>query len=314
MPLKTDVKRAGFSTSLGQKLVFFGNESLATGIECDGQILQSLIDYGHIIEAVILRGSGPAKTEWAVERIAKQHNIPTIWVSTKEELQQTTMHLQSEIAVLASFGMIIPSSVLDAFTFGIINVHPSLLPVYRGSSPIEQALLDGKKETGVSIMQLNSKMDEGPLFLQETIQIDDTTTKQQLYEKVVAVAVDILPNALVDIVSGSLRPFQQTGTPSYTPLISKHDGKVSTDEPAEFIVKKIKAYSGWPKVKMTINDIPCAILDARANETASLPVTTPIYEDGIIKINTEEGVLEILSLQPDGKKPMAAKDFANGYL
>ena len=315
MPLKAEFQRTSISSLLGQRLVFFGNEKLATGIESKAPLLTSLVEYGHEIEAIILRGKQDKKKPLAVEQVALEHNIEVYWVQTKADLNSVVNNLNSEIAVLASFGMIVPKEVLDAFKFGIINVHPSLLPHYRGSSPIEQAIIDGLDETGVSLMQLSEKMDEGPIFIQETVPIPQSCSKQDLYELLVSQASPLLPESIVDIISGKLSSSPQIGTATYTPLIKKQDGLIDFELPAEEIERRVRAYADWPKAQAAIKSMEILLHKTRVNDDHQLqPGEIKIIDKKILLVGTKTSSLEITELQPVGKKIISAQAFINGYL
>lgn len=163
-------------TPKSHKIIFFGTEdnSLAT--------LQRLVEHGFSVAAVITkpdaaRGRGQKITEPPVKTYAKQHEIP-VWQPDKlREIIDNIKNLQPIAGVLVSYGKIIPQSVIDLFEPGIINIHPSLLPRWRGPSPIEAAISHRDEKTGVTIMKLDARMDGGPIYAQEKIQLDQTETK-----------------------------------------------------------------------------------------------------------------------------------------
>lgn len=313
MALKTQFTHVGTSRLLGQRLVFFGNEQLATGVECRANILRSLYDFGHEIEALVLKGK-PNKQPYAVEAFSEEKQIPVHWVETKNELIRFCDNFTSSIAVLASFGMLVPESVLNSFRDGIINVHPSLLPKYRGSSPLEQAILDDLSETGVSLMQLVKEMDEGPVLLQETISMPKKATKQQLYELIIDKVTTTLPETIVDAASGFLKASPQTGVPSYCPIIRKSDGLVSVETPASTIDNMVRAYAGWPKTKISFDSVDLLIHQSKiftARTFSSKGLF--IYDKNRLILSTIDGQLEIEKLQPTGKKIMDARSFINGF-
>jgi len=271
-----------------QKIVFFGNEKLATGINgVEPVILNSLRRAGYVIEQVVV---GPIN-----------------------ELQPH----ESRLAVLAAYGHIIPQSVLDQFPLGIINIHPSLLPKYRGSTPIEQAILDGETKTGVSIMQLSFKMDEGPLYAQRTVQLSGKETKGELTAKLHELGAEMLIEVLPAIFSGDLQPRQQPhpDRATYTRRLTKQDGSIEWNKSAEEIVREIRAYSGWPKSSCTLFGIDMSILEAGVSDGWGSSVGTVSVDLGTKKIRVQcnQSSLEIITLQPAGKKPMDVVAFLNGY-
>ena len=152
-------------------IVFFGNEKIATGLDKTNlATLNKLIDNGYKIDAIFSPyKKTTSRNEHSLEvfEFAKKRNISIYTDYSQTELQNILDNLPSQIGILVAYGKIVPQSIIDHFKYGIVNIHPSLLPKYRGSTPIESAILDGIKITGVSIMQLSNQMDAGPVFAQE---------------------------------------------------------------------------------------------------------------------------------------------------
>lgn len=268
------------------KVVFFGNEKLATGIPTPQPLIKNaVVSAGFEIEQVV---TGP--------------------------LSELEAH-EAKIAVLAAYGRLIPQSVLDQFPLGIINIHPSLLPQYRGTTPIEQAMLDGVQKTGVSIMRLTAGMDEGPLYKQKTIHLDGTESKQALTERLQQLGAELLEEFLPGIASGDLQPRSQPhpARATYTSKITKEDGKLDWNKPAERLEREIRTYQGWPKSYTTIGTISVIITEARIVTTGVPQPGQLMVEKSRLLIGTGTDWLEILSLQPVGKKEMPVVAFLAGY-
>jgi len=228
--------------------------------------------------------------------------------------------------VLASFGVMIPAEVLEVFEpEGILNIHPSLLPKYRGPSPIESAILNGDNEFGVSVMKLVPKMDAGPIYTQATLSglpLDKDLIYQRLAEAGARMTLGVMKTdelkneRMKDPEEEKLRvgwlekvknPEPQDDTrATYTEKLTKSMGVLHPEtESAEEILRKIVAYQGFPKAKYTFFGVNCIILEAhicKPNETAVLPL--PCANGQILGIDR---------LQPEGRKPMDAKAFLNGY-
>lgn len=268
------------------KVVFFGNEKLATGIPSpEPHIKNAVIAAGFEIEQVV---TGPLKD-------LKPHD--------------------ANMAVLAAYGHIIPQRVLDEFPLGIINIHPSLLPQYRGTAPIEQAILDGLEKTGVSIMKLTAGMDEGPVYKQKTVHLSDTESKQELTEKLQLLGADMLKEILPSIADGILQPRNQPhpDRATYTRKIDKSDSIIDLQESARDIERKIRAFGGWPQSRTSLSDMDVIITKAAiVEENASHPGQIIVEKDRLI-IGTGHGWLEVLELKPLGKKEMPVKAFLAGY-
>lgn len=269
------------------KLVFFGNEKLATGISVNISVKQALINNGY-----------------------KIHSVDKDLEDKEEELHS----LKPDIGVLVAYGRILPKTVIDIFPYGIINIHPSLLPQGRGPTPIEEIILSGKNKTGVSIMQVAEGMDEGPIIAQQAIDLTGTETKQELADRLLTLGCRLLIKCLDDILSGKAKPLPQSeNEASYTKKISKEDGIIAWDKPAILIEREIRAYAGWPKSKAKINDVDCIILDADVLEAESKPGEIKTDKNTLI-VGCGKNSLTIQRLQPSGKKPMTAGEFIRGYI
>ncbi len=204
--------------------------------------------------------------------------------------------------VLASFGVMIKSDVLDLFEpEGILNIHPSLLPSYRGASPIESAILNGDKDFSVSIMKLVLAMDAGPIYHQETLH-DLPFCKNEIYKALAEYGA----KWITENISALPEPFNQDNEKAtFTKKFEKSDGIFDfKTTPSEVAFRKIVAFQGFPKVKYTFFGLPCIILEAhvlKQGETAALT------------ISCLDGALGVDRLQPEGRKAMDAKSFLNGY-
>lgn len=197
---------------------------------------------------------------------------------------------KSEIAVLAAFGKILPEDVLNHFKYGILNIHPSLLPKYRGASPVQSAILNGDNQTGVTVMKLDDKMDHGPILAQEKIQILPTDTSESLYQKLFPLGAKLIVENMKDYISGKKNLIEQNHqAATYTKPLTRNDGyiDISNIEPIKF-ERMVRAYFPWPGV----------------------------WIKTILNTNEEERIVKFLpdkEIQVEGKKPMSYKDFLNGY-
>jgi methionyl-tRNA formyltransferase len=269
------------------KIVFFGNEKLATGVsEVDPVIKNALLESGYAIEQTV---TGPLST-------LRPH--------------------EAKIAVLAAYGQIIPQKTLDEFPQGIINIHPSLLPAYRGPTPIEQAILDGATKTGVSIMQLTAGMDEGPLYKQKAVHLSGTDTKTELTKQLQALGAELLLEVLPNIISGELKPRQQPhpDRATYTKKITKEDGVLDWQKSAEELERQIRAYQGWPGSKTNLAGKEVTITQAHislSDETPGKVEVTPGLNTIIVHCGHNSLCIE--KLQPAGKKEMTSKAFIAGH-
>lgn len=268
--------------------VFFGNEKLATGIEKpEPLILQAALDAGFEVEQVVTG-----------------------------RLSDLNPH-KSKIAVLAAYGRIIPQRILDEFPLGIINIHPSLLPLYRGPTPIEQAILDGAAKTGVSIMKLTAGMDEGPIYKQRTLHIEPRESKQSLTTRLQQLGADLLRENLQDIYDGILKPRKQPhpDRATYSRKVTKEDGILDFSKSAATLEQEIRAYAGWPKSRTSLAGIDVIITSTHVvSSSDKKPGDIEVdQKQGLILIHTNKDILSIDSLKPAGKAEMTAKAFLAGY-
>lgn len=258
-------------TKKSKTILFFGTENFSLSA------LKSLIEADYKIGAVITkpdtpRGRGHKLTPPLVKTLAIEHGIPVWQPRDIRDIKPDISKLDDPVGVLSSYGKIIPQSILDLFTPGIINIHPSLLPKYRGPSPIESAILNGDELTGVSIMRLVSKMDAGPVYAQESLELTGTEAKPELYEKLSGIGSSLLLKKLPAILDGTLQPEPQNeSNATYCALLKKSDGQLNPLEmTAEQAERKIRAYIGFPKTRLKIEGEDVIITKAH---TASQPKT-----------------------------------------
>jgi methionyl-tRNA formyltransferase len=290
------------------KLVFLGNERLATGVSTDVPTLRGLVAAGCDMTAVVANhneGISRKSKPLEIAQVAHAYHIPVLMperlISIADKLRATG----AKAAVLVAFGKIIPQEVLDLFPDGIINVHPSLLPKLRGSTPVETAILNGLEETGVSLMRLVPEMDAGPVYAQKRIPLDGAETKFQLAQKLLEEGSKLLLENLDDILAGRLpTKIQDETEATYSRLLSKADGHIDFNEPAIDIERKVRAFLGFPKTRAKIHGHDVVITKSRLAESKG---------DGALVVNCQPGYLEILELTAPSGRTMSGKDFLLGY-
>lgn len=292
---------------INNPIIFFGTEDFSA------VSLQKLIDEKFNIVGIITKpdskkGRGQKLHAPIVKEIGIKHGIQVLQPQKMTEVVDFVQQFDNPCGVLVSYGKIIPQNIIDLFTPGIINVHPSLLPKYRGPSPIESAIYNGDNETGVSIMQLSARMDAGPVYAQETIEITQETTANTFYNDAGELGAKLLANTLPDIISGKKHPTEQPEEEaSYCQLLNKSN---SILDPAKMTAsqaeRQVRAYEIFPKTKLQIEDYTCII-----NKASVIKDQT----DATLKIKfSDNNYLNILELTaPNGKK-MTAESFRNGYL
>lgn len=265
--------------------IFFGNEKLATGVPTPEPLIRNAaIKAGFELEQVITG-----------------------------KLTELKPH-KAQLAVLAAYGRIIPQAVLDEFPLGIINIHPSLLPLYRGPTPIEQAILDGADKTGVSIMRLTAGMDEGPIYKQKTLQIRPGESKESLTKRLQMLGAELLTEVLAGIADGKLSPRQQPhpDRATYSHKITKEHGELDFSKPAEVLEREIRAFMEWPKSHTKLANIDVIITSASVINYSSQPGTFEVGNKQLV-IYCGEDALVVNKLKPAGKPEMTAQAFIAGY-
>lgn len=290
------------------KLIFFGNERLATGVSIDTSVLKALVAAGYDVLAVVVNHNqkrSRIKRDPEIIEAARQLNIPVFLPENLETLQDDLQKLQPEAAVLVAYGRIVPKDIIDIFPKGIINLHPSLLPKYRGPTPIEQTILDGATKTGVSLMKLVAQMDEGPVYSQEVLELTGNETKQELANKLLELGKDMLIHELPSILDGSLRPVaQKNAEATHTKPLQKSNGLINWQLPAEVIERQIRAYQGWPKSITKFFGHDVIVTKVRM-------VDPEVGGDFIIECGL--GWLEIEQLTAPSGRTISGAEFLRGY-
>ena len=210
---------------------------------------------------------------------------------------------------MVSFGRIIPQEIIDLFTPAIVNVHPSLLPKYRGPSPIESAILNGDEKTGISLMKLSKEMDTGDVYSQEEIELSKTETASGLYKTCGEIGAEMLVRDLPKIISGEIKGQKQDDSQAeYCQLLKKSDALLSQDkQTAEQAEQQIRAFEIFPKSKIKLGEHLIIVKSAKvvSSNPENSPLTLKFAEGTFLKIER--------LITPNGKET-AAKSFENGYL
>lgn len=308
-------------TKTSKPIVFFGNERLATGVETTAPTLTSLINADYNIVAVVASNDVSAsrkQRDLEVAEVAKAYDIPVFLPKKLSEIRDILKQLNAEAGVLVAYGKMVPQSIIDIFPRGIINIHPSLLPLHRGPTPVESVILNGEQVTGVSLMGLVKEMDAGPIYAQQRFALTGKESKQQLADALLKMGGDMLLNTLSGILESNIEPTPQNGPRvTYDRLISKKDGELGWQKPAEQLAREIRAYAVWPGsyTKLAGKDviITKAHVKKIAQDQTSKPGAIEINKDGDILITTSDGILVIDSLKPAGKKEMPATAFVAGH-
>lgn len=234
---------------------------------------------------------------------------------TTGDFRQKINQINPDYLVVADYGKIIPEFLLQKPKKMPLGVHPSLLPNYRGASPITQSLMQGKKATGITIFSLNQEVDAGPIILQEKIKITPSDDYLSLRKKLACLGASVLLKSLIKIEKNQILPQPQDSCKvTYAPKLTKKDGLIDWLKPAETIENLVKAAINWPTAYTYRQGKTIKITRAKAIcQPASLPPATVLEtkKDGIY-LATGKGILQIISLKPEGKKEMPAWNFVCG--
>lgn len=287
-----------------------------------------LFPEGYEIVTVITRpdkpvGRGKEIVFSPVKRFALSQDIPA-WQPGSLKRPENIAALkayQADVYIVAAFGQILPQAVLDLPRFGTLNIHASILPKYRGVSPISEAILQGDSETGVTIMLIDAGVDTGPILLQRTLSISEDDTTGSLTSKLAALGASALLEALPLWVPGKIIPQPQDEQfATHTHMLHKEDGEISWNSPAEVLARTIRAYTPWPGAYTHWEAKLLKIISAHAAPShpgsEAKPGTVGLHKESehqILTVATGDGLLFVDKLQLEGKKVMNADEFLRGY-
>ncbi len=231
-----------------------------------------------------------------IEQLAKAAQIPVITTEkiNSPEVIEKIKSTKAKLGIMADFGQIIGNEILSYPSFGVINIHPSLLPRHRGPSPIQQIILDGDTITGVTLILTVNKMDAGPIISQVSVKLSGTETSSILKEYLGRLAANLLLNSLPYYLAGDLKPLEQNDEKAtYTHLFNKNDGEVTSETSELEAERKVRAFDSWPKVY------------TKLKSGKTIQITASHFN--------EDGGLVIDRVKPEGKKEIPYQDFINGY-
>jgi methionyl-tRNA formyltransferase len=295
------------------KLIFFGTDAFSV------PALIQLLSEDWNVAAIVTRpdsksGRGQGLTLPAVKRLALAKNVPVLQPDRLGDIEKDIAKLQPDAGIVVAYGKIISPSVIDLFPKGLINIHPSLLPKYRGPSPIESTILNGDTDTGVTLMQIDAGMDSGPTYDVQKHQLTGTETKPDLYERLAEMGASMLSTHLASILNQNVVPIpQDNARATKTERIKKADGAIVWTKPATQLEREIRAYLGWPGSHGELAGTDVIITNARVAPKNGQPGTaykTPADE---LAVYAGEGSLIIKTLKPAGKREMTGPEFLTGH-
>lgn len=288
-------------------------------------ILESLISNDYNLVGVFTKpdtkvGRKQEVIEPLVKKIAKEKNIP-VFQPAKFKIEGTDAlkELAPDLVIVAAYGKIIPEDALEIPKFGFINVHVSILPKYRGASPIQNALLAGEKETGVTIMLMDQGVDTGDILAQETTPIEDEDSTESLMTKMAGVGASLLIKTIPEWIEGKIQAKKQIHeNATHCKMIDREDGKIVWSDSAENIFNKFRAFSPWPGVftfwkngskvvRLKLN----LISKTESDENHQISEVFQIGNETAVQ--TSNGAIILREIQKEGKKSSDSKSFINGH-
>ncbi len=285
--------------------------------------LKALIMSSHEVAAVFTQPDKPQGRKQQlvmppVKKLALEYGIPVYQPERIREPEYLALikSMKPDVIVVAAFGQIVTKEILDAPRFGCINVHASLLPRYRGASPIQWSILNGDTQTGVTIMRMNEGIDTGDIILQRTIPIGEDDTADTLFDKLSALGGPLVLEVLDQLSSGTVSYQKQDEEQAcYVKMIKKEMGLMDWSKPAVVLERQVRAFNPWPCAYTFLEGKQLKIWRSQVCAPPALKaVPGQIFiKDRELAVMTGDGALKILELQLAGKKRMQGRDFLMGY-
>ena len=285
-------------------------------------VLEALIGAHQVIGVVTQpdkrKGRGKAVQFPPVKETALAHGIP-VWQPVRVKEEDFLLQLEDlapDVIVVAAFGQILPERILNLPPYGCINVHASLLPKYRGAAPIQWAVIDGEKETGITIMYMEKGLDTGDMLLKVEVELAPDETGESLHDKLAALGGPLLLETLAGLEAGTITPEKQNDSlSSYASMLRKDMGKIDWQKSAVEIERLIRGLNAWPSAYTRLAERTLKIWAAEvlAQESGQQPGTIVEAENGRWVIQTGDGQLLLKEVQLEGKKRMAVDAFLRGY-
>jgi methionyl-tRNA formyltransferase len=301
------------------RLVFLGTPAFAV------PTLDRLVETGHELLAVLTqpdrpRGRRRQTSAPAVKQAALQHGL-TVYQPERVRRPEAVEYLRNlapDAMVVVGYGQIIPQSVIDIAPLGILNVHASLLPKYRGAGPVQWSLVNGETRTGVTIMRIDAGLDTGDILRQAETDVSPEENAVDLGQRLAAMGAGLLVETLDELAAGNIQPEKQnSGEATYAPLLKKEDGLIDWALPAAAIHNRVRGLQPWPGAYtgfrgQTLNIWRSRVAEARAEKSEAPAAAGRFVSLKPPVVATGEGGLELLEVQLEGRKRISAADFANG--
>jgi methionyl-tRNA formyltransferase len=297
-------------------LVFCGTPHFAV------PTLEKLVEAGFQIELVVTqpdkpRGRGMEMSPSPVKQRALELGLQVAQpdkIKNNEEFRSELLSLKPEVIVVVGYGRLIPQWMIDLPPLGNINLHASLLPKYRGAAPIQWAIACGETVTGVTTMKIDSGLDTGDILLQKDIPIEPTDTAETLAPRMAIIGAGLMSDTLHGLRAGTVHPTRQDHSKaSLAPILKKEDGEIDFHRSAEEICNRLRGFQPWPGAYTSFRGKNLQVWEAKPLQRVLNEAELVLEGDQLIVGCGKGTALELLVVQPEGKKRMAARDFVHGY-
>lgn len=300
------------------RVVFMGTPDFAVGT------LEAILAAGHEVVGVVTqpdksKGRSKALVPTPVKEVALKHDIPVYQPKRIREAEavETVRAMNPEVIVVVAFGQIIPKEILEMAPYGCLNVHASLLPAYRGAAPIQWAVLNGDKESGVTIMRMDEGLDTGDMISKVIVPLDKKETSETLFDKLAMEGAKLLVETLPKVASGEAvyeKQPEESPTP-YAAMISKQMGEIDWTKSAVELERLVRGMNSWPSAYTKLDGKTLKVWDAyveNEDQTGDIGEIISADKHGI-RVQTGKGILVLEEIQLEGKKRMTVDAFLRGY-
>ncbi len=297
------------------KIVFMGTPDYSV------ETLKLLIEKGHDVVGVFAQPDKPVGrkrilTPPAVKVYAESMGIKVYQPDSMRDGKalEILKELNPDIIVVVAYGKILPKEILNLPKFGCINGHASLLPKYRGASPIQWCIVCGETKTGVTVMQMDEGMDTGDILSQKEVEIGENETAEQLFERLSVVSAELTAETLNDIEMGNVNPVKQVEKDAtYAPILKKEMALLDFNRTSEQLFNAVRGYYSWPCAYFFLNGRRVKVIESRIGEKCSAKAGEVVGNSVTLDIACSDGkFLSLLSIQPEGSKVMSAKQMLMG--
>lgn len=298
------------------RIVFMGTPDYSVNT------LRALLDAGHTVAGVFAQPDKPVGrkhilTPPPVKIFAESHGIPVFQPDTLRDgtALETLKQLSPEIIVVVAYGKILPKEILELPKYGCINGHASLLPKYRGASPIQWCIVCGEKQTGVTVMQMDVGMDTGDILTQKTVDIGEEETAEQLFDRLADVSAELTVETVAKIEEGKVLPIKQCeAEATYAPILKKEMAQLDFSKSAEQLHDAIRGYYSWPCAFFFMNGKRIKVIESRVGGKCNGVAGSVVGNTDELVIACGDGVaLRLITVQPEGSKPMHSGQMLKGH-